>query len=312
MPSTTGSAVDSIFALIEKVLAVFIDNPTVPTQLEVVLDLLHALRSKTAPSESVKMLLQPTGLPGLNPKRDQSAYHLHAGKQLGLIEQDGDGNMRLTYAIRDGTPSARDAIIKAFDDVVLSSAEVEPWFGRLYGYVITNDEDWIPFEGAARRDLATHFNEALPGHVERTNPLNETKLSQYVRWYTYTGMGWRDPAKRLIPDPTERLQRALPKIFAEVKRLDAAQFMTALALACPELDGGALFMDATADRYRLADRVCTRALSFALRNLHDQGVIQLDCPKDSQGWSLEKGGTVRDQQFLQSDRFDRVTLLSKR
>lgn len=290
----------------------FIDNPTVPTQLEVVLDLLHALRNKTAPSESVKMLLQPTGLPDLNPKRDQSANQLHAGKELGLIEQDGDGNLRLTYPIRDGNPSARDAIVKAFDDVVLSSAEVEPWFGRLYGYVITNDEDWIPPEGAARKDLCSHFNAVLPGHIERINPLNDTKLGHYVRWYTYAGMGWRDPAKRLIPDPTERLRRALPKIFAEARRLDAAPFMTGLALACPELDGGALFMDAVADRYRQADRVCTRALSSALRNLHDEAVIQLDCPRDSQGWSLEKGGTVRDQQFLQSDRFDRVTLLSKR
>lgn len=290
----------------------FIDNPTVPTQLEVVLDLLHALRNKTAPSESVKMLLQPTGLPGLNLKRDQSTSHLHAGKQLGLIEQDSDGNQRLTYAIRDGHPSARIAIIKAFDDVVLSSAEVEPWFGRLYSYVITSNEDWIPPEGAARMDLSTRFHAALPGHIERTNQLNDTKLRHYVRWYTYAGMGWRDPAKRLIPDPTERLRRSLPKIFADARRLDAAPFMTSLALACPELDGGSLFMDATADRYSLADRVCTRALSFALRNLHDEGVIQLDCPRDSQGWSLEKGGTVRDQQFLQSDRFDRVTLLSKR
>lgn len=290
----------------------FIDNPTVPTQLEVVLDLLHALRNKTAPSESVKMLLQPTGLPDLNPKRDQSANQLHAGKELGLIEQDGDGNLRLTYSIRDGTPSARDAILKAFDDVVLSSAEVEPWFGRLYGYVIASDEDWIPPEGAARKDLCSHFNSVLPSHIELTNPLNDTKLGQYVRWYTYSGMGWRDPAKRLIPDPTERLRRSLPKIFADARRLDAAQFMTSLALACPELDGGSLFMDATADRYSLADRVCTRALSSALRNLHDEAAIQLDCPRDSQGWSLEKGGTVRDQQFLQSDRFDRVTLLSKR
>lgn len=290
----------------------FIDNPTVPTQLEVVLDLLHAIRHKSAPSESVKMLLQPTGLPDLNPKRDQSTNQIHAGKELGLIEQDGDGNLRLTYAIREGNPSARDAIIKAFDDVVLSSAKVEPWFGRLYGYVIANDEDWIPPEGAARKDLCSHFNAALPGHIERANPLNDTKLGHYVRWYTYAGMGWRDPAKRLIPDPTERLRRALPKIFAEARRLDAAPFMTGLALACPELDGGALFMDSAAGRYSMADRVCTRALSIALRNLHDEAVIQLDCPKDSQGWSLEKGGTVRDQHLLQSDRFDRATLLPKR
>jgi len=291
---------------------VFIDNPTVPIQLETVLDLIYELRHKVATSETVKVILQPKGLPDLKAKSDQAAHQLHAAKELELVTQDEGGNFRLAYAVRDGKPTAKEAIVRAVDLHVLASAEVEPWFGRLYGYVIAR-EGVIPGEGNGRINLCTDFNNALPDGVERGNQLNDTKLPHYVRWYAYAGMGWRDPAKRLVLDPTERLRRALPSVFNSDQRLEAAAFMTSLAQVCPELDGGALFNQVCAERYNPADRVCTAALAMALRNLHDDGCIQLDCPQDSQGWSLERGGSVRNNETLQSDRFDRVTLrLSKK
>jgi hypothetical protein len=296
---------------IQKGFPVFIDNPTVPTQLEVVLDLLHAMRQKKAPAEAVKTLLQPKGLPDLSASSKQAALHLHAARELQLMMPDQYGDLRLTYPIRDGRPSAREAIIDAVDRLVLTSAAIEPWFGRFYGYMIARNDDGIPSDSVGRRDLCTEFNSVLPGHIERTNPINDTKLGQYVRWYTYIGLGWRDPSNRFIPDPTERFRRALPNIFCDSTRLDAAPFMASVARACPELDGGALFVEAAAD-HNPADRVCSRALAAALCNLHDNGLIRLDCPKDSQGWSLERGGVVRDAATLQSDRFDRVLLSSNR
>jgi hypothetical protein len=287
----------------------FIDNPTVPVQLEVVVDVLHAIRQKNAKPDSVKGLLQPKGLPDLTASSKQTAHHLNAAKELKLALPDDEGNLRLTYAIRDGSPSARDAIVNAFDNVVLSSPKIEPWFGRFYGFLITQDSDWIPSEAPARTEICTRFYDVLSGHIERANPLNETKLGQYLRWYTYVGLGWRDPARCFIPDPTGRLLRMLPKIFGNAKRLDAVPFMAAVAAMCPELDGGTLFMDG-AERYDSSARECTRALAGALRNLNDAGVICLECPKDSVGWSLARAGSVRDQQHLQSDRFDRVVRLS--
>jgi hypothetical protein len=290
---------------------VFIDNPSVPIQLETLLDLLYELRQKTATSESVKSLLQPKGLPDVSASSSHAANQLHAAKELQLVKQDGDGDLRLTYSIRDGKPSAKVAILEAFDSKVLSSPDVEPWFGRLYGFVIARNGT-IPEEKSARDNLCTEFNEALPVDIDRGNQLNSTKLSHYLRWYSYIGMGWFDPSKRFILDPTVRLLRVLPLIFQDVQRLDAAPFMAKLAQICPELDCGSLFSDMSSSHYSSSDRVCTEALAIALRNLHDEGVIQLDCPKDSQGWSLENGGTVLNQDSLQSNRFDRVTLVSSR
>lgn len=289
----------------------FIDNPSVPIQLETLLDVLYELRQKTANSETVKSLLQPKGLPDVSSGSAHAANQLSAAKELQLVKQDEGGDIRLAYSIRDGKPSAKEAILEAFDRRVLSSPDVEPWFGRLYSYVIARN-GFIPEEKNERDNLCSEFNNALPAKIERKNQLNSTKLSNYLRWYSYTGMGWYDPSKRFILDPTLRLIRALPMLFNGSQRLDSAPFMSSLAQICPELDGGALFRDMSLDIYNPTNRLCTHALAIALRNLHDDEIIQLDCPKDSQGWSLENGGTVLNQATLQSDRFDRVTLVLPR
>lgn len=289
----------------------FIDNPSVPIQLETLLDVLYELRQKTATSETVKSLLQPKGLPDVSSGSAHAANQLSAAKELQLVKQEEGGDFRLAYSIRDAKPSAKEAILEAFDRRVLSSPDVEPWFGRLYSYVIARN-GFIPEEKNERDNLCSEFNNALPAEIERKNQLNSTKLSHYLRWYSYTGMGWYDPSKRFILDPTLRLIRALPMLFNGSQRLDSAPFMSSLAQTCPELDGGALFRDMSSAIYNPTNRLCTHALAIALRNLHDDEIIQLDCPKDSQGWSLENGGTVLNQATLQSDRFDRVTLVLPR
>lgn len=285
----------------------FIDNPTVPVQLEVVLDVLHAVRSKAASANSIERLLQPKGLPDLTPSSRQGAQHLSAARELKLITQDSEGNCRLVAAVREGKPTAKQMILEAFDRLVLSDVEIEPWFGRIYAFAIARSR-LIPVPRDARDDLCAEFNAALPSHIEKANLANSTKLAHYLRWYCYVGLGWYDPAGSFVPDPTVRLRRSLPKIFGSSKRLDAADFMSSLSATCPELDTGALFTDVAGSAFNKADRVCTTGLAAALRNLHGEGVIQLDCPADSQGWSLERGGSERDNATLKSDRFDRVLI----
>jgi len=285
----------------------FIDNPTVPIQLEVVLDVLHAVRNNAASANSIERLLQPEGLPDLTSSSKQAALHLSAARELELIAQDSEGSYRLVAAVREGKPTSKQMIVEAFDRLVLSGAEIEPWFARMYAFVIARSRN-IPESRGARDDLCSEFNAALPSHIDRANVANSTKLPHYLRWYCYVGLGWRDPAGSFVPDPTVRLRRSLGKIFGPSRLMDAADFMSSLSTTCPELDTGALFNEAAGSAFNKADRVCTTALAAALRNLHDEGVIQLDCPEDSQGWSLERSGSERDNAGLKSDRFDRVVL----
>jgi len=275
--------------------------------LEVVLDVLHAIRSKTASTSSIERLIQPKGLPDLTSSSKQATQHLNAARELRLITQDEEGNCRLAKTVREGKPTSNQMILEAFDQLVLSDAKIEPWFGRIYAFVVARSRI-IPGSRGARDDLCTEFSDALPMHVDKANPANSTKLSHYLRWYCYVGLGWYDPAGSFVPDPTVRLRRSLARIFGSSKRMDAADFMSTLAVVCPELDAGALFSEVAASVFNKADRICTSALAIALRNLHDEGVIQLDCPADSQGWSLERSGSERDNETLKSDRFDRVLL----
>ena len=148
-----------------------------------------------------------------------------------------------------------------------------------------------------------------------SNRFNETKYDGVRRWLRYIGLGWHDSKDTFQPNPYERIKRRLPAIFAgavlvggrnrAIPRMDSAQFMARLAVECPELDGGWIFIKANGSD-ALVGRRCTRALAHALVDLHLDDVIRLDCPADTSGWSLIHAQPPRDQERLRSDRFDAV------
>src|SRR5262249_35566226 len=120
------------------------------------------------------------------------------------------------------------------------------------------------------------------------------------------GLGWYDTGGVFQPNPFERIRRCLGKIFAGEVKLTSEAFMQRLTEACPELDGGTIFkrVDQT---YDPAAKVCTLGLSHALIDLHQDGWIRLDCPRDSRGWSIETAEPPSDG--LQSGRINTVELL---
>lgn len=283
----------------------FTDNPTIPARLEVLLDVLHIMRDRKTDREAVRSLLQPPGLSGLTEASRQADEHLSASQQLGLVEVDVSGNFRLAYRVR-GEHSPRKAILDAFDRIALGSSETEPWASRFYAFLIVQDQDATNHGAEVQAAVSRAFNNALPPHIDRANPMNSDKFRSLMRWYQYVGLGWIDPGGGFVPDPTVRLMRSMQAIFGKAKTLDAAEAMSRIATACPELDGGSLFLEVTASYYNSADRVCTRALATALRSLHDQQVLRLSCPRDSKGWSLARSGSVLIPGVLDSDRFDRI------
>jgi hypothetical protein len=121
----------------------------------------------------------------------------------------------------------------------------------------------------------------------------------------YAGLGWHDGSDTFHPNPYERLRRKLPEIFSGAARLEADDFMTRLGAICPELDGGALFLEANPDR---SDRVrcCSAGLSHALVDLHLDGVLLLDCPPDSAGWSIAAAEPPMDGASLRAERVSAV------
>lgn len=279
----------------------FTDSPTIPAQLEVLLDVVHAMRQRRVSDDSLKQLIQPKGLKDLGTNSMQLTHHLSAARALGLVKEV-NGDVRLSYQVLGGH-QPRAAILAAFDDIALADDRVEKWAGRFYAYLIVQDDDTLQMVSAPA--MADRFMAILPSTVDKANPMNGTKYRALERWYVYVGLGWNDPEGAFTPDPTDRLRRALPVIWGDDRVLDADQFLDRLGQACPELDGGALFNEVTALAYSPSARRCTQALATALRRLHDEGELKLHCPADSKGWSLEKAGRspVRGEM---SSRFDSV------
>ena len=87
--------------------------------------------------------------------------------------------------------------------------------------------------------------------------------------------------------------------------------MKKLAVVCPELDGGGLFIKANKYRnYKVAEKQCTLGLSHALVDLHEDGFINLECPVDSLGWNIGLAAPSQDES-IEDDRITNIKYLRK-
>jgi hypothetical protein len=282
---------------------VFTHEPTTPARLEALVELVRSGRRWT--EKAICDVLQPETLPAVKSSSGQAEKTLSAAKQLGLIVESPGGFLTLKFDPQTQTPS-RDAVLAAFDERVLGDGEIEPYFAAFYSFVLSRDE-----EGARDRtgpEWARAFVTANPW-AGGTNPFNKDKLSGMHRWLGYAGLGWYDPRDVFQCNPYDRLRRRLPSIFATKAELTAADFFGALAAACLELDGGATFLRAVPQSDR-PERRCTLGLSHALIELHQDGVLRLHCLGDSDGWFIGHAEPPLDE-FIKSERIDRVELLSK-
>ena len=92
----------------------FTDKPTIPAQLETLLDVIHAMRQRKANADTLRQLIQPNGLPGLTPNSEQLSKHLFAAQELELVRIDENKDIRLAYQVR-GEHQAMPAVLSAFD-----------------------------------------------------------------------------------------------------------------------------------------------------------------------------------------------------
>jgi hypothetical protein len=222
-----------------------------------------------------------------------------------VIEETDDKFIKLKFARSDSRTTTQ-ILLTALDDTVLSDTNVEPFLARFYSYILSLDKD-----GCSKKsndEWARDFERDVFGGHRPDNPFNATKLTGLHRWMGYVGLGWYDSSEVFQPNPYERLLRRLRTIFVgKAKQLTGDEFMFRVANACPELDGGDIFKQAN-KHYNAEARVCTLGLSHALVDLHLDGYIQLFCPPDSRGWSIEKAEPPSDE-LLQSGRIASIKLL---
>ena len=281
----------------------FTDQPVTPLRLETLLEVV----GKLGPIErsTLSHLLQPDGLPDLGDQRVMSARTLRAALELNLVSEEGRRISRSKTTGSDRGQALSEAILTAFDEHVLLNSDIEPYFGPFYSYLLGLNADGVSRRG--HQDWATDFNNAVFQGQLPPNPLNATKVTGLWRWYPYVGLGWLDGGSLFHCNPYGRLVRSLPKIFARETTLASEEFMSRIGSCCPELDGGAVFRESNAG-YNPHTRECTLGLSHALIDMHLDGIVLLQCPPDSSGWSLGKAEPPRDSSTMRSDRFSTIEL----
>jgi len=284
----------------------FTDNPVTPVRLQILIGLLRECSRGLARKEAYR-LLQPEPLNADLGSSSPAVVTVKAAIELELAEDDG-GVLSLTPACRKQADS-REAILRAFDARVLSNADVEKYFALFYSYYLGLGKKTYELRAFNNEQWAERFNQAVFADAPQENRFNGTKLTGLHRWFNFVGLGWYDPNGGFQANPYERVERALPQIFGRQKKLESDVFMAKLAEACPELDGGGLFLQAN-PQWDGAGKRCTLGLSCALIELHLDGVIRLSCPADSAGWNIGDAEPPRDEDF-RSARVASVERLNK-
>lgn len=261
----------------------FTDQPVTPTRVETLLNLMREFSDRKITREILTDLLQPDGLPDRNPNKNQARQTVSAASQLGLIEEDAEKRLKLTFKTNDKRSSRR-ILLDALDEKVLANMVIEFYFARFYSYLLALNKEGVKSQSGDNWVL--DFQRDVFGDERPPNPFNDPKLTGLHRWYSYAGLGWYDTGGVFQPNPYERLLRRLPLIFGKDKKITGEIFMQRLSEFCPELDGGEIFVQATRT-YNASTKICTLGLSHALVDLHQDRKIRLYCPHDSRGWSLE-------------------------
>lgn len=282
----------------------FTHNPVTPLRVEVLIDLLRTFRDRSFGTSDLVKLFQPEGLPGLSPTSKQARHTIEAAGQLGLIDSGEEVKISREYQ-RDKRPT-REMVTDAIDAKILSGTEVEPYFALFYSYLLG-----LGNGAGVKKDSQTwanDFNLKVHGGELTSNPFNGPKYDGLNRWLSYAGLGWYDPDGVFQCNPYERMLRRLPTIFGKQKKLSSEEFMGKLAAACPELDGGEIFLRANQD-FSPAGKMCSLGVSHALIDLHEDEIIRLHCPRDSRGWSIDVASPPNDGKTLQGPKIDFVERL---
>lgn len=279
----------------------FTDQPVTPLHLKSLLGFLREYSSrKSITRELVKDTFQPSSL---TQNQTQSLETLKAAFDLGLILESDDKAISLAKTL-SGNLAIDECLKVALDERVLGSLENEPYFALYYSFLLGLNQNVF---GKKREDWVLDFNREVFGNKEQSNQFNETKLTGLHRWLSYMGLGWYDQSIEFQCNPFFRIARRLPLVFKERKKLESDEFMSMLSAACPELDGGSIFLQAN-KRYDPLAKQCSLGLSHALIDLHNSKQIVLHCPKDSDGWSIATAGPPSDGKTLIGDRISQVEL----
>ena len=219
------------------------------------------------------------GMP-VRAKESLAADAVGAAVSLGLIDAGRDKASLVSDVRLNDLPAFADYVHDRL--ALLKSGETDSAILDAYSWLGAESDkqgglSWIYDLG--REEFADKANAALVGEDEDGRLINTTKVVPWRRWLAFIGLGVPLPLPNTpnFPSPTARIARELERAAIEPgTTMPAEAFLTLLAGRMPYLDRGRLFAQACQRiGHSPSPRRLSPMLSVALRDLHDDGVIEL-------------------------------------
>ncbi len=254
-----------------------------PGRVYALLRLLHEA-GEALPSEAIAGWLVPRNILGrdeVSRPKEALEQTISAARSLRLIS---DGSpVSPTFSV-PGTIEAfadlahRQLCALPDDDANSVLLKVYAWF------VIRAEQDPGSLYRPGREALVAEIDGAFPrSEGEEARTFNSTKFAPWARWVSFLGLGSELPNTPFFPYPAERVLRELRAIGAEQgfdTDLDFREVRNQLSKRISYLDGGEFFLEMSR-RIGFRTRTLSRVLSNVLRDLHQEGQIQLTALGDS-------------------------------
>jgi hypothetical protein len=135
-------------------------------------------------------------------------------------------------------------------------------------------------------ELASEIAAGLgrPEEGDDDKSFNTTKLPAWKDWMAFLGLGWNDlpGTTGFLLDPSKRIEEELVNLTSDGPRVEAEQFVEAIAKFLPYLDGGVLFEEACDNGLtRPPKGRLSRILSQALRALEANEFLRCEMEGDA-------------------------------
>ena len=254
-----------------------------PGRVYALLRLLHEA-GEALPSEAIAGWLVPRNILGkdeVSRPKEALEQTISAARSLCLIS---DGSpVSPTFSVPDTIETFADLAHRQLcalpdDDANSVVLKVYAWF------VIRAEQDPGSLYRPGRESLVAEIDGAFPrSEGEEARTFNSTKFAPWARWVSFLGLGSELPNTPFFPYPAERVLRELRAIGAEQgfdTDLDFREVRNQLSKRISYLDGGEFFLEMSR-RIGFRPRTLSRVLSNVLRDLHQEGQIQLTALGDS-------------------------------
>ncbi|MEP9403671.1 protein DpdG [Sphingomonas sp. VNH70] len=229
---------------------------------------------------------------------------LAEARRIGLVEEI-DGKLRLTSDARGGGKKGRDSetYFRAymrrtlFDPTRAADTRQSGYMTALSWFLSTSPLRPMNFS----KEPINELRALIGDHASKFEIADYAGWQSFLYWSRYLGfatiVGGGNNAedlttRRVIPDPLEAIEGALPAIFAETNELPVEQFVTRLAAIFPVFETGSARQDFEGMRLTPlvdGDKRLSIATSLALQRLSDRQRLTMTSVADAAARILDFG-----------------------